>query len=157
MTIPTGPNEHAWFQPAFTRQHVGEQRIRRDVERNTQENVGATLIELQVEPPRGDLRLKQAMARCERHPANLAGVPRCHDLATRIRILADELDQVGDLVDVAALGGFPVAPLLAVDRPKVAVVVRPFVPDLDFAIVEPANVGVAAQEPQQFDDDRPQV
>ncbi len=34
-----------------------------------------------------------------------------------------------DLVDVAAVGGVPAAPLLAVDRAELAVLVGPFVPD----------------------------
>ena len=63
----------------------------------------------------------------------------------------------GDLVDVAAVGRLPVAPLLAVDRAEIAVLVGPFVPDADLALLQPADVGVAAQEPEQFDDDRSQV
>ena len=35
--------------------------------------------------------------------------------------------------------------------------VRPFVPDRDAVFLQPAHVGVAAQEPQQFDEDGPQV
>ena len=72
-------------------------------------------------------------------------------------IAADQRDQIGDLVDVAAVGGFPVAPLLAVDRAEVAVGIGPFVPDADACVLQPADVGVAAQEPQQLDDDRAQV
>ena len=43
--------------------------------------------------------------------------------------------------------------MLAVDRAKLAVVVGPRVPDADPAFLQPAHVGVAAQEPQQFQDD----
>ena len=74
-----------------------------------------------------------------------------------MRIAADQLDEVGDLVDMPPVGGLPVAPLLAVDRPKVAVLVGPFIPNADLALVEPADVGVAAQEPQQLGDDRTQM
>src|SRR4051812_25838131 len=97
------------------------------------------------------------MARRQRHPANFARVPRSDDLAARIGVLANELDEVRDLVDVAPVRCLPVPPLLAVDRSEIAVLVSPFVPDSDRSFLKPANVGVAAQEPQQYDDDRAQV
>src|SRR5699024_3638042 len=51
----------------------------------------------------------------------------------------------------------PGAPLVAVDRAQLAVLVGPLVPDRDPAFLQPAHVGVPAQEPQQLTDDRPQV
>src|SRR5262249_50018391 len=59
-----------------------------------------------------------------------------------------------DLVDVAAVGGLPVAPLLAIDRAEITCLVGPFVPDADVAILQPIDVGIAAKEPQELDDDR---
>jgi hypothetical protein len=47
--------------------------------------------------------------------------------------------------------------LLAVDRAEIAILVGPFVPDAHLAVLQPADIGVAAQEPQQFDDDRSDV
>ena len=58
---------------------------------------------------------------------------------------------------MATIDRFPVAPLLAVDGAQVSVLVRPLVPDPNVPLLEPADVGVAAEEPQQLDDDRPQV
>ena len=75
----------------------------------------------------------------------------------RVGVGADRLDDLGDLVDVATVGRRPRPPLVAVDRPEVAVVVGPLVPDRDAALLQPAHVGVAAQEPQQLADDRAQV
>ncbi|BCI71056.1 hypothetical protein SPKIRA_18860 [Sphingomonas paucimobilis] len=66
-------------------------------------------------------------------------------------------DQLGDLVDMAAIRGRPVAPLLAIDGAEVARLVRPFVPDAHLLLLQPADIGVAAQEPEQFDDDRAQM
>ena len=43
--------------------------------------------------------------------------------------------------------------MLAVDRTEIAVLVGPFVPDGDAVLVEIFDVGVAAQEPEQFVDD----
>ena len=62
-----------------------------------------------------------------------------------------------DLVDQAAIRGFPAAPLLAVDRPEVAVFVGPLVPDADAVRLEVGDVGIALQEPQQLVHDRLQV
>src|SRR6185436_15715995 len=42
---------------------------------------------------------------------------------------------------------------MAVDRPELALLVRPFVPDRDTLFLEPAHIGVAAQEPEQLVDD----
>src|SRR3546814_18627402 len=58
---------------------------------------------------------------------------------------------------MAAIGGRPIAPLLAVDGAEIAAFVGPFVPDGHLAILQPADVGVAAQEPEQFDDARAQM
>src|SRR5438270_13604891 len=49
------------------------------------------------------------------------------------------------------------APLVAVHRAELAVLVGPLVPDRHAALLQPAHVGVAAQEPQQLVDDRLQV
>src|SRR2546427_9825659 len=48
-------------------------------------------------------------------------------------------------------------PLVAVHRAELAVLVGPLVPDRHAALLQPAHVGVAAQEPQQLVDDRLQV
>ena len=78
-------------------------------------------------------------------------------MAARVGVAADLLDHLGDLVDVPAVGGRPGAPLVAVDRPEVAVRVGPLVPDRDAAVLQPLDVGVAAQEPQQLAEDADRV
>ncbi|MDT4866549.1 hypothetical protein FQZ97_1014070 [compost metagenome] len=47
--------------------------------------------------------------------------------------------------------------MLAIDGAEVAVSVGPLVPDADAVVLQPGDVGLAAQEPQQFDEDRPRV
>ena len=101
--VAAGPHEHARLQPAFARQHVGQQRVGSDVEWHAKEQVGAALIQLEVEPSRRDLRLKQTMARRQRHAPDLAWIPGGDDLPAARGILADELDQFADLVDVRAI------------------------------------------------------
>ena len=44
VAIAAGPHEHARLQPALSREHMGEQRITGDVERNPEEEIGAALI-----------------------------------------------------------------------------------------------------------------
>jgi len=52
-----------------------------------------------------------------------------------------------------AVGRRPRAPLGAVDGAKFAVGVGPFVPDRHAVVLQPAHVGRALEEPQQFIDD----
>ena len=46
MAIAAGPDEIADVEIALLRHHVRQQRVRRDVERHTEKDVGASLIEL---------------------------------------------------------------------------------------------------------------
>ena len=87
-----------------------------------------------------------------------AGFQARDDMAARIGF-ASQMDSITlrDLVDLAAVGRAPVAPLVAVHRAELAVLVGPFVPDGDAALLQPLHVGVAAQEPEQLVDDRLQV
>ena len=160
--VTPGPHEGARLEPAFPGQHVGQQGIGGDVERHAEEEVGAALVELEVEALSTilggrNLGLEQAMARGQRHLRQLARVPGGDDLAARSGVGADLFDQPGDLVDVPPVRCRPIAPLLAIDRAEIAMFVGPFVPDADLAFLQPADVGVAAKEPQKFDDDRSEV
>ncbi len=97
------------------------------------------------------------MASGERHGAQVARVPRGHDLAPGGGLFFDLRDEVGDLVDMSSVRRLPVAPLLAVDGAQLAVRVRPFVPDANAVFAQPRDVGLATQKPQQLDDDRTQM
>ena len=85
------------------------------------------------------------MAGGERHLRQFADVPGGDYHAARIGLVAQGLQHLRDLVMPA-----PVAPLLAVDGAEVAVLVRPFVPNGNAVLLQPADIGVAAQKPQQF-------
>ena len=74
-------------------------------------------------------------------------------MTARIRVLLQPLDKRCDLIEMAAVMGRPGAPLVAVDRAEVAVLVGPFIPDVDAVFLEIGDIGVAFQEPQQFVDD----
>jgi hypothetical protein len=93
------------------------------------------------------------MARRQRHAVDFRRIPGGDDQAARVRIAANFRKHVGELIDGGAVRRRPGAPLPAVDRTEIAVLVGPFVPDGDAMLVEIFDVGVAAQEPEQFVDD----
>ena len=157
MRVAEGVDELAGLQPRHLRHHHGQQRVGGDVERHAEEDVGGALIELAGQPAPGDIELEQAMARRQRHLVDVGRIPGGDDQAARIRIAPDHVHHVGDLVDGAAVLRRPGAPLLAVDRAEIAVLVGPFVPDPHAVVVEIFDVGVAGQEPEQLVDDRLEV
>ena len=97
------------------------------------------------------------MARRQGHVLDLADVPGRHDQPARIGVAAQLVEQRADLVDVPAVRGGPRAPLHAVDRAELAVGAGPLVPDAHAVLVQPADVGLAAQEPEQLVGDRAEV
>src|SRR5690606_31025768 len=62
-----------------------------------------------------------------------------------------------DLIDLAAVGRAPLAPLRAVDRAEIAVLVGPFVPDRDAVAAQILDVRVACEKPQELVNDRAQM
>ncbi len=97
------------------------------------------------------------MAGGQRHFVDEGGVPGGYDEAAAVGIAFDLLDNVGDLVDMPAVGGGPGAPLVAVYGAEVAVFVGPFVPDGYVIFFQVADVGVAFEKPKQLVDDGAQV
>ena len=67
------------------------------------------------------------------------------------------VDNVLYLVDGTTLIVRPRTPLVTVDGTQIAVLVGPFVPDADLVVVQILDIGVAAEEPQQFVDDTLQM
>ena len=68
-------DELARREPGHLRHHQGEQRVRGDVERHAQEDVGRALVELAGELALRDIELEQAVAGRQRHLVELADVP----------------------------------------------------------------------------------
>ena len=89
----------------------------------------AFLALLAGQPAFRDIELEQAMAGGQGHAVHIGGVPRGHDQAAAVGVGLDHLHQLGDLVDVAAVRGGPVAPLVTVHRAEVSVGICPFIPD----------------------------
>jgi hypothetical protein len=157
MRIAKRMHEIADAQPADLRDHVREQRIAGDVERNAEEDVAAALVQLATEPTIDHVELEHRVARHQGHLRQLGDVPGRHDQPARVRVALDLLHHPADLVDLAAVAAGPVPPLLAVDRAELAVFVGPLVPDADLVFLQIGDVGLPAQEPQQLVDDRAQV
>ena len=160
MAVATGPNEVAQVQVALLRHHVGEQGVAGDVERHAQENVGAALVKLAAQAAfatrgcgGGDVKLEKCVAGHERHLVEFGHVPGADDDAAAVGVGFERVDDLLDLVHMAAAGLGPTAPLHAIHRPQVAVGTGPFVPNRAAALLQPLHVAVATQEPQQLDDD----
>lgn len=157
MRVAEGVDEFARFKIRHLRDHHREQRIGRDVERHAEKDVRRALVELARQTALRDIELKQAMARRQRHAIDVGRIPGADDEAARIRVAPDGIDDIADLIDDAAVGRGPRAPLPAVDRPEFALGVGPFVPDRHAMVTQVFDVGVAGQKPQKFVDDRLEV
>lgn len=97
------------------------------------------------------------MAGSQRHLVQLAHVPGGDDDATGIRVVLDVVHRLLDLVDDRPVSRRPGAPLGAVDRAKIAVLVGPLVPDTDTIFFQIGGIGVAVEEPEQLVNDGAQV
>ena len=82
VAVTTGPNEISHIQITLLRHHVGEQSIAGNIEWHTQENIGASLVQLATEfafaafyQGRCHIKLEKRMARHERHFGKLCHVP----------------------------------------------------------------------------------
>src|SRR5690554_4306428 len=170
MTVAKRMNKLPHFQITLLGDHMRQQRVRGNIERHAQKQVGTALVKLTRQLAVGHVELEQAVARRQCHAAfthvvlranglvrQFCRVPGGDDQAPGVGFGANLVDDFADLVDNAAVVALPAAPLFAVDRPQVAVFEGPFVPDADFAFRQPGVVGGAFQEPQQFVDDAAQV
>ncbi|OHB80198.1 MAG: hypothetical protein A2W31_02290 [Planctomycetes bacterium RBG_16_64_10] len=150
-------DELAQAQSGDLGHHHGQQRVRSNVERYAEEHIGAALVELARETTTVDVKLEQHMTRWQRHLGQLGNVPGTDHQAARVRLGADPIDDRPNLVDLRTIGRRPGPPLPAVDRAQIPVLVCPCIPNADAMLIQVTNVRVAAQEPQQLMDDRPQV
>src|SRR3989338_4341383 len=111
---------------AYLRDHVGEETIGSDVEGYAEEHVGAALVELTTQCAIVHIKLKQGVARRQRHFIRLFWIPAGDDEAAAIRIVFDLIDDGADLIDAVSLErtvcifcGAEVAPLVTVHRTQI--------------------------------------
>jgi len=69
------------FETADLCDHHGQQSIGRDIERNTEEEIGGSLVELTAQPTVSDPELEERVARRERHVLDIRDVPGADDVA----------------------------------------------------------------------------
>ena len=92
MQVAEGVDEIPRLVAADVRDHFRQQGIRGDVEGNSQKQIRAPLIELAGKPgPPAlvrlvDVKLKQQMARRQRHLVDLPDIPRGDDVPPRQRV-----------------------------------------------------------------------
>ena len=97
------------------------------------------------------------MAGHQRHLVELRDVPRGDQIAARIRVVLEGIERLLDLIDVLAVRGGPGAPLHAVDRAQLAVVIRPLIPDADLVVLQELDIGLALEEPQKLAQHRMEI
>ena len=145
-------DKFAGLEACYLCHHQQEQGIGGNVERHAEEAVGRALVELEREAAVGNVELEEGVAGGQGHVGHVGDVPGRHDEAARVGVLLDLAFDFGELVDNAAAPVGPRAPLPAIDGAELAVFVGPFVPDAHTVVLEVLNVGVAADEPEEFVD-----
>src|SRR5262245_56014458 len=153
MQVAERVDERARLEPANMRHHQREQGVGSDVERHTQEQIRAALVELAAQLTFLHIELKERVTRRQGHLLDLAYIPRADDQPTAVRVGSDLLDHVINLMDGTPFRRAPVAPLRPIDPAQVSVSIRPLIPDAHPMLVEPANVRISTQKPKQLVDD----
>ena len=105
--VATGPYEIAELQIADLGNHVGEQGVAGNVERNPQKCIATALVELAAQLAVGDIELEQTVAGRQGHLIDERRIPCAHDVATTVGILFEPFDQFFDLIGMRAIGVGP--------------------------------------------------
>src|SRR2546423_10025956 len=109
--------ELAHVQLADVRDHVRQERVRRDVEGHAEEGVRRTPVKLAMKSATAlDLKLKDGVARRKVYVVGDARVPARDDEAARVRVVPNLAYEARDLVNAVARGV-----VAAVRAPEVAV------------------------------------
>lgn len=126
-------------------------------EGNAEEDVGRALVELAGKAAVGHIELEEAVTGRQCHLVDQRRVPGRDDVAARVRVCLDALDELCHLVDMPAVIIRPGAPLGTIDGTEVAIFVGPLIPDADAVFLQVADIRIALQEPEQLVNDRLQM
>ena len=162
-----GTNDNfSWLQITLLRQHQGEQRQAGSVIRQAQKGVAGANHQLRRQPSLCHIKLIQQMAGRQRHTTGLHILLRTHALigqefdipsvkqnATTVRIIAQAIDHIVDLIDCTAITSRPRGPLGTIDRPKLTLLGGPRVPDRDAILLQPTGIRIPAQKPKKLVND----
>src|SRR5262249_32644437 len=75
MAVAADPDELTHAEIALLRYEVRQERVRGDVERHAEKDVGAALVELTGKPPVRDVELEEGVTRRELHARDVRHVP----------------------------------------------------------------------------------
>src|SRR5215213_8954943 len=155
-------NKVADFELSNMRDQMCQQCIRTDVERHAEKRIRGALIELAVKHATAfDFELKERVTRRKIDVIGLARIPTGHNQAARIRIGANLLQQVCNLVHAVLPGivSSKRAPEITINWSKIAgspaelcgvFFVSPLGPDVHAARAQVCFARVAGQKPEQL-------
>ena len=153
MNVTARPDEITHFKIALLGHHMQQQCVAGDIKWNTQENICAALIKLAGKLAVSDVELEESMARWQSHIFDFAHIPGTDNQAAGIRVILNLLDNLSDLINMAAIGGWPATPLRPVHRPEVSFFVGPLIPDGYAVFFQVADISITTQKPEQLMND----
>jgi hypothetical protein len=157
VEVAKAVHEVSRLEAADLGHHHRQKGVAGDVEGHAQEGVGAALVKLAGEAPvLVHVKLEEGVAGRQGHLVDFGRVPGADNVPARMGLGLDLGNDLGDLVQ-GALGAWPGAPLMPIDRAQLAFLVSPFVPDRHLVVAQVLNIGVAAEEPEQLMNDGAQV
>ena len=127
------------------------------IERHPEKEIRAPLVKLTTQLPVLHIKLEQGMAGRQCHLVEFPGIP-CRDQdPPAVRTRRDQAHRLRELIDRLPLRPLPRAPLRPVNPPKIPMLIGPFIPNRHAMLVQIAGIGVPAQKPKQFVDNRPHM
>src|SRR5881397_1896594 len=98
MDIAEAMNELSRAHGGYLRDHHGQQGIGGDIERDTQEEIRASLVEVTGKAFAGGIELEQAMAGGQFHLLDARDVPRAHDQPPAVGVRLYLTDDLRNLI-----------------------------------------------------------
>src|SRR3989344_928892 len=131
MQVAERVDEFSRFTTEDSRDDHREKRVARDVEGHAEENIGASLIQLQTYFSVLDVHLVEVVANREphslarlRHAVEILGIPSSHDRVVSVRIFAQFFDHPAELVYRSAIMCRPTSPELPVNVAQFPMLLR---------------------------------
>ena len=137
-------HERSGLQVADLSHHHCQQGIGSDVKGDSEKYIGRALIELTIELSVSHIKLEQGVTWGERHLVEFTNIPGIDDDATRMGLLSDEGNGPLNLIDYLTVRTCPGAPLLAIDRTQITVLISPFIPYSHPILLKIFHIGVAS-------------
>src|SRR5699024_2066031 len=121
MCVTECVHEIRRFQITFPGDQAEQERVARNIERDTEEDICASLIKLKAEFSINHIELEESMTWREGHRIDFRRMPCCDDVPPGIRVVDDAVNDVFELIGKRAVRSFPCPPLSAVDIAEITV------------------------------------